>query len=145
MTDWRSASVSQGVKKKKEIGWKKISQPQTPTTLKLARSGPGLVVWGLAHILRHVGVRDTWKSKSTSREIVSVLLSGTRHEDKGLEVSPCAVSGRCPAALGSTIALFPFFPHRHCCPFLPGCVTDGVSSHPLLPLFLLRLVDKQSK
>lgn len=51
MTDLLSASVSLGVKNKREISWKKISQPQTPPCLSLSSNLPSPVVWDLDWIL----------------------------------------------------------------------------------------------
>lgn len=51
MTDLLSASVSLGVKNKREISWKKISQPQTPLCLSLSSNLPSPVVWDLDWIL----------------------------------------------------------------------------------------------
>lgn len=51
MTDLLSASVSLGVKNKREISWKKISQSQTPPCLSLSSNLPSPVVWDLDWIL----------------------------------------------------------------------------------------------
>lgn len=51
MTDLLSASVSLGVKNKREISWKKISQPQTLPCLILYSNLPSPVVWDLNCIL----------------------------------------------------------------------------------------------
>lgn len=107
MTDLLSASVSLGVKNKREISWKKISQPQTPLCRRLSRNLPSPVVWDLDWILHcadlpaHLPVPEHPYAGHRDREAPTML---TRCERLGL---PEGLLYTAPAACTHQAALIP--------------------------------------